>query len=162
MFIGMVEAMPNAPLNQVVKFAAKKFPDRFGKLQHSTAKPFPEKTEKKKIRAEDDLAAEKARKQRQFRVERNKSCGKHKEQTPLTEREAMVPDDLSTHRSQGGGPQRILPITLLVQMGMLLFTQSQAGVPMHCAVIDPPAPDCCGPCLRPLRQTAFTAVTCAC
>ena len=55
----------------------------------------------------------------------------------MTEREAMVPDDLSTHRSQGGGPQRILPITLLVQMGMLLFTQSQAGVPMHCAVILP-------------------------
>ena len=136
MFIRTVEAMPSTPLNQVIKFAAKKFPDQFGKLQHSVAKTFPGKIEKKKIRAEDGLVAKKARKQRQF--EHNKCCGKCKEQTPLTEREAIVLNDLSTQPcSQGGGPQHILPMTLLVQMDMLLFTHSQAGVPMHFAVVLP-------------------------
>ena len=129
MFIGMVEVMPNVRTRLSTRSSGlQRRGFLTGSASSSTArqKPFPRRPRRRRFALKTiDLAAEKARKQRQFRVERNKSCGKHKEQTPLTEREAMVLDDLSTHRSQGGGPQRILPITLLVQMGMLLFTQSQ-------------------------------------
>ena len=112
-----------ATLGMAVTAIKDKMPTLYPKLKTDTAKRFPDKIEK--LQQQEKMRREKKRKKAKLL-----KAGDKKAAPSMEEKEEQLKQVMEERSSGKGGNRRVIPITLFVSLGMLLYAMCLAGAPL--------------------------------
>ena len=134
-FQTFVDYFKNFKLNQVVNRAKELLPSIFPRLKHEQAKLFPDKIKQKEMEAAAAQTDKKVRRKKKVKLLGQKGNRTHA--PSLQEKEAELTAQIQKSTAGSRGNNSILPASLVLSIGLLLYSQFLAGVPMNTTIAQP-------------------------